>query len=52
MEKKIRIEDIINKLRTIEMLISQGKTTKLAAVELLLTWKFDLKKEKDESVKN
>ena len=30
MEKKIKIEDIINKLSTIEVLINQGKTTKIA----------------------
>ena len=34
MEKKIKIEDIINKLRTIEILINQGKTTKIAAREV------------------
>lgn len=34
MEKKVKIEDIINKLRTIEVLINQGKTTKIAAREV------------------
>ena len=34
MEKKIKIENIINKLRTIEILINQGKTTKIAAREV------------------
>lgn len=34
MEKRVRAEDIITKLRTIEVLINQGKTVKIAAREV------------------